>query len=78
MDVIDAVAAVPVHYENENMQNLPDEDVIIQSALVTRNAPVCAEKLLGDIDGNCTVNLVDFAAMAQNWLACNSMTSVCN
>ena len=77
MDVVDAIAAVLTHTEN-GMENVPIEDIIIQSATITRNAPVCAEKLDGDMDGDCSVNFADFVKLAENWLACNSMTSVCN
>ncbi|OQY07449.1 MAG: hypothetical protein B6I25_01865 [Planctomycetales bacterium 4572_13] len=78
MDVVDAIAAVDVHYVNENFETVPIDDVIIQSAVITRDAPVCAEKLEGDVNGDCSVNLADFAKLAQNWLVCNSITSVCN
>jgi beta propeller repeat protein len=30
----------------------------------------CPNKLAGDIDGDCQVNLTDYVRMAQNWLAC--------
>lgn len=74
MDVVDAIAAV----DDDDEDDVPDNDVIIQSATITQNIPVCAEKLEGDVDGDCNVDLADFAKLAQNWLACNSMTSVCN
>lgn len=72
MDVVDAIAALPTTDER------PDDNVIIQSAIITQDVPVCAEKLEGDVDGNCSVNLADFAKLAKNWLACNSITAVCN
>jgi cyclophilin family peptidyl-prolyl cis-trans isomerase len=77
MDVVDAIAALPTATEN-GMPNVPVNDVIIQSATVTFNAPVCATKLEGDIDGDCNVDMADFFKLAQNWLACNSITSACN
>jgi len=77
MDVVDTIAAVTTHTEND-MDDVPVEDIIIQSATITQIVPFCAEKLPGDIDGNCAVNLADFAMMAQNWLACNSITAACN
>jgi len=33
--------------------------------------PVCSEKLVGDINGDCKIDFVDFALMANNWLDCN-------
>jgi peptidyl-prolyl cis-trans isomerase B (cyclophilin B) len=81
MDVVDAIAAVSTDTENDGasvpMDDVPINDVIIQSATITLNVPVCAEKLDGDANGDCSVNFADFVKLAQNWLACNSMTSVC-
>jgi len=74
MDVVDAIAAV----DDDDEDDVPDNDVIIQSATITQNVPVCAEKLEGDVDGDCSVNFADFIKLAQNWLACNSITSTCN
>jgi len=71
MDIVDSIAAVSTTNE------LPDDDIIIESATITHNVPVCAEKLEGDVDGNCRVNFADFVKMAQNWLACNSLTDAC-
>ncbi|MFA5291594.1 MAG: hypothetical protein WC496_01020 [Phycisphaerae bacterium] len=31
----------------------------------------CSEPLVGDLDGDCRVNFIDFAMMAENWLKCN-------
>jgi hypothetical protein len=31
----------------------------------------CSEPLTGDLDGDCRVDLTDFAMMAENWLKCN-------
>jgi hypothetical protein len=59
------------------MDDVPVNDVIIQSATITLNVPVCAEKLPGDVNGDCSVNLIDVAELSQGWLACNSITSVC-
>ena len=77
MAVVDAIAALPTQTENE-MNDVPVEDVIILQATVSLNVPFCAEKLDGDIDGNCTVNFADFVRLAQNWLACNSLTPACD
>jgi cyclophilin family peptidyl-prolyl cis-trans isomerase len=77
ISVVDAIAALPTTTES-GVQNVPVNDVIIQSASVTFNAPVCATKLEGDVDGDCNVDMADFFKLAQNWLACNSITSACN
>jgi hypothetical protein len=77
MDVVDAIAATPTTTKG-GMSNVPVNDVIIQSATVTLNAPVCATKLEGDIDGDCNVDLADFVKLAEHWLSCNSITSICD
>ena len=77
MSVVDAIAVLPTSTQN-GMTDVPVNDVIIQNATITLNSPVCAEKLQGDIDGNCSVNFADFAKMAENWLECNSVTTSCN
>jgi hypothetical protein len=33
--------------------------------------PVCTSPIEGDLDGNCKVDLADFATIAANWLKCN-------
>ena len=108
IEVVDAIAALATTTEN-SMANVPVNDVIIQSATLTLNAPFCVEKLKGDIDGDCdvdtddilkfavqwlnpeckgcyssdingdgNVNFADYAAVAENWLKCNSITSTCD
>jgi len=77
LTVVDAIAAVATATEG-GMTNVPVTDVIIQSATVSLTAPVCATKLAGDANGDCKVNLADFALFAQNWLKCNSILSTCN
>lgn len=69
MDIVDAIAAV------DTTNDLPNADVIIQSATVTVNEPVCAEKLEGDINGDCSVNFADFIKLAENWLSCNAINA---
>jgi hypothetical protein len=32
---------------------------------------ICSGPLVGDMDGDCRVNFVDLAKMAENWLKCN-------
>ncbi|TFG48294.1 MAG: peptidyl-prolyl cis-trans isomerase [Candidatus Brocadiia bacterium] len=73
MNVVDAIAVLPVNTEKRPLSN-----VIIQSATVTLDVPVCPEKLPGDINGDCIVNLKDyaelandFAGMTGNWLKSN-------
>jgi cyclophilin family peptidyl-prolyl cis-trans isomerase len=77
MALVDAIAALPTTTKN-GMPNVPVNNVVIQSATVTLNTGVCATKLAGDVDGDCRVDMADFAKMAQNWLLCNSITTVCN
>lgn len=73
MDLVDAIASLQTHTRN-GMQNVPAEDVIIASARLKADIPVCLEKLPGDLDGNCRVDILDFSKMAQHWLMCNSLT----
>jgi cyclophilin family peptidyl-prolyl cis-trans isomerase len=61
MDVVDAIAALKTTNE------VPDNDVIIH-ANVTLEAPVCASALQGDINGDCTVDLLDFLILSEHWL----------
>jgi cyclophilin family peptidyl-prolyl cis-trans isomerase len=77
MALVDTIAALPTTTVG-SLLNVPVNNVIIQTATATLNTGVCATKLLGDIDGDCRVDIADFAMMAQNWLLCNSITSVCN
>ncbi len=79
MDVADAISAVATETvaidENTSMGDVPVTDIIIQSAELTSR--VCLEKMGGDVDGDCDVDLADFAKFAENWLVCNSITA-CN
>lgn len=74
MDVVDAIAVLPTTIEG-GMTDVPVDDVIIQS--VTVDSPVCIDKLDGDSDGDCDVDLTDFVRLAENWLGCNSITIPC-
>jgi len=76
MSVVDAISAVATTTEG-GMADVPVNDVIIQNAYITLNAPVCKDKLTGDVDKDCNIDLKDFAKMAENWLSCNSIT-ICN
>lgn len=74
MDVVDAIAVLPTTSEG-GMTDVPVDDVIIQS--VTVDSPVCIDKLDGDSDGDCDVDLADFVRLAADWLGCNSITIPC-
>jgi cyclophilin family peptidyl-prolyl cis-trans isomerase len=76
-EVVDAIALVPTADEG-GMNDVPVNDVVIQSATVTLNTPFCPEKLDGDTDGDCDVDFADFVTLAGNWLQCNSTTTTCN
>ena len=76
MDVVDAIAAV----ETENgvdvpdlgtFDNVPVNDIIIETAELSN--PVCLEKLGGDVDGDCDVDIADLARLAGDWLGCNAI-----
>jgi len=77
LDIVDAIAALPTTTEND-MENVPVNDVIIISATITSDGPICIEKMDGDLDGDCDVDYDDFAKIAENWLKCNSITTPCN
>ena len=77
MEVVDAIALVPTAAEG-GMTDVPVNDVVIESAIVTLNTPFCPEKLEGDTDGDCDVDFADFVRLAGNWLECNSITIACN
>ena len=77
MDVVDAIAVVNTTTEN-NMDDVPVNDIIIQSATITLDEPVCIEKLEGDVDGDCDVDLVDFSLLAGTWLMENSTPYTAN
>jgi len=76
MDIVEAIAAVPtvngVDVPDIGVfDNVPTTDIIIETAVLS--TPVCLVKLPGDIDGDCDVDLADFAKLAENWLACNAI-----
>jgi cyclophilin family peptidyl-prolyl cis-trans isomerase len=73
MTVVDSIANVATETKN-GMDDVPVNKIVLQSATITLNAPVCAQKLIGDVDNDCNIDLADFAAIAQNWLKCNSLT----
>jgi len=63
MNVVDSIAAVAT-----DSNDVPVNDVIIQSASVTLDLPICQEKLEGDIDGDCDVDEADIMKFAIQWL----------
>jgi peptidyl-prolyl cis-trans isomerase B (cyclophilin B) len=75
MAVVDTIAGVATTTRN-GMTDVPVTNIIISSA--TLNTSFCATKLAGDADGDCRVDMVDFALMASHWLQCNSINTICN
>lgn len=73
MEVVDAIAAVPVKTVG-SMADVPQNNVIIQSAAMTVEVPVCAEPLEGDINKDCRVDLQDVLLMARNWMVTNEVS----
>lgn len=78
MDVVDNIAVMEtdsvVNPDGIMMEHVPEVDVIIRSASITRASPVCAEPLEGDINGDCVVNLKDLYLLAKNWMTSNQLT----
>ncbi len=72
MDIVDTIATLET---DEN--NRPVTDIIISHAYVSQISPVCAEKLIGDVNGDCIIDLFDISLLATNWLECNSITNTC-
>lgn len=73
MEVVDAIASVPTTTVG-SMANVPQTNVIIQSAAMTVEVPVCTEPLEGDINKDCWVNLQDLLLMARNWMVSNEVS----
>lgn len=67
MSIVNDIAALPTITKGGH-ENVPADDVIIQSATVTLEAAFCTEKLQGDIDGDCDVDTVDLLKFAIQWL----------
>jgi hypothetical protein len=38
----------------------------------------CTEDLQGDVNDDCTVNMIDFALLASNWLECTDLSGSCD
>jgi len=77
MDIVNEIAAVTTQDDvpivGGDLDNVPVVDIVIESAEITLNVPVCAVKMPGDTDGDCDVDLADVAKLAENWLACNAI-----
>ena len=76
MEIVNAIAGTDtqdVTIDEIPFEGLPVKDVVIQKAELTKGIPACIEKLEGDIDGDCDVDLTDFAKLAANWLECNAI-----
>jgi cyclophilin family peptidyl-prolyl cis-trans isomerase len=74
MSVVDSIADAATSTQNE-MIEVPVTAIIIKGMSIAVRVPVCAAKLTGDIDGNCSVNFDDFALLAADWLQSNSITA---
>ena len=78
MDVVDNIAEMETgsveNPEGIMLQDVPIENVIIQSATITLESPVCAEPLKGDINGDCVVDLKDLYLLAKNWMSSNQLS----
>lgn len=59
--ILDSIDEVP---DDER----PDVDVIIHSATVTSNEPLCLEKSEGDFDGDCDMDTDDIIKFAIQWM----------
>ena len=77
MDVVDAIAVVTTATEG-GWGDVPVNDIFIQTATVTVNAPICIDRLAADIDGDCNVGLADFAILSSQWLERTSLYDVLN
>ncbi len=64
------VVYLPTSWYNLCLLGAPGDFVI---RAVIDSGPVCFVKLLGDINGDCYVNLLDMAELAKNWLGCNNL-----
>jgi cyclophilin family peptidyl-prolyl cis-trans isomerase len=63
MSLVNAIAVLPT-----DPNDRPYEDVIIASATVTLEASYCTEKLQGDVDSDCDVDIDDLSKFAIQWL----------
>ena len=46
-------------------------------ALVTTSVRICGPPLAGDTNGDCVVDMMDFANMVANWLECTLVNGDC-
>ncbi len=68
MGVVHNIAALPTQDVNDPYPDKPLDDIIIESATVTLEVPYCAEKLKGDVDGDCDVDADDLMKFSIQWL----------
>ena len=58
------------------------EEVLVEQAMDSLKSEFASDDLPGRslraFEAKATEKLADFAMMAQNWLACNSITAACN
>jgi cyclophilin family peptidyl-prolyl cis-trans isomerase len=74
MNIVDSISNVTTSTQG-GMANVPVSPIILQGISIVVPGPVCAEKLGGDIDGNCRVDFYDFVMLAAYWLQSNSLTA---
>ncbi|OHB55901.1 MAG: hypothetical protein A2Y07_07915 [Planctomycetes bacterium GWF2_50_10] len=72
MGVVDLIAAYPT------TDDVPNDNIIIQSATIITPGPACAQFPKGDINFDCRVNFKDFALLSANWAMCNSLITPCS
>ncbi len=73
MSVVNAIALAATSAQG-GMTDVPVTPIVIQSAVITLDSPVCAAPLEGDLNGNCVVNLEDLALFARSWLSSNRIS----
>ncbi|MDD5065106.1 MAG: hypothetical protein PHQ35_10180 [Phycisphaerae bacterium] len=62
--------AIPGGWFNLCLLGVPG-DLVIRA--VVESGSVCPEKLAGDINGDCYVDMLDLAVLANDWLKCNNL-----
>jgi cyclophilin family peptidyl-prolyl cis-trans isomerase len=70
INIVDSVSGVLTGKQGD-MNDVPLTPIKIQDVVVL--SPICIEKLSGDLNGDCKVDLSDFAIMADDWLESNSL-----
>ena len=54
-----------------NPTEAPDEPDMVEVYYEMSEIPLCRYIYAGDVNGDCQVNLADFALLAENWLECS-------